>query len=80
MSNKSSRGSSIGWEPRLMKRRSLVRISHLSLVWTCKKKKIMSKNKQGVNHSYRSSLEFVLDSIFKTELKVNTEYMGPNGR
>jgi hypothetical protein len=31
----SSKGSSIGWRSRLMKRRSLVRISLPSPVWTC---------------------------------------------
>jgi hypothetical protein len=36
---KSPRGSFIGWEPRLMKRRSLVQIPHPVLMWTCQKKK-----------------------------------------
>jgi hypothetical protein len=36
---KSTRHSSIGWGPRLMKRRSLVRISSPPLVWICPKKK-----------------------------------------
>jgi hypothetical protein len=39
LSSLSPRGSSISWGSRLRKWRSLVRITPLSLVWTCKKKK-----------------------------------------
>lgn len=37
------RNSSISWRPRLIKRRSLVRISHSPLVWPCPKEKCTSK-------------------------------------
>jgi hypothetical protein len=41
----SSRGNSIGCEPRLIKRRSQDRIPHLpTLVWTCQKKKKKKMN------------------------------------
>jgi hypothetical protein len=46
----SPRGSSIGYEPRLMKRKSQDRIPPpLTLVWTCQKKKKKKKRRKEIN-------------------------------
>jgi hypothetical protein len=51
----SLRGSLIGWRPRLMKWKSLVRIPPPFLMWTCRKKKKKKKKKKTEKDYYINS-------------------------